>query len=153
MSVDRKREREKRVKANPQRKGGWAVNSSFPFFISWEAQENQKTHFFFSSFLSSSSSPPCFWNQGGWSEHLLPWCGLVPQRLPCRAPWTEVFPSSPHVFCSSSWFWLQVSCALGVPFFPGWLAFFLLFSLASASKISHGISATSASVYAVRPRP
>lgn len=99
------------------------------------------------------ASPPCFWNQGRWSERLLPGCGLVPQRLPCRAPWTEVFPSSPRMFsCSSSWFWLQISCALGVPFFPGRSAFFLS-SLASVSKTPPGISAPSSSVYAVRPQP
>ena len=58
MSVERKREREKREKAKPQMKGGWAANSSFPLFISWEAQENQNTHFFL-SFLSSSSLLIC----------------------------------------------------------------------------------------------
>ena len=80
MSVDRKREREKRVKANPQRKGGWAVNSSFPLFIFWEAQENQKTHFFLifsclSICLSWVLGAACGlqFSDEGWNPGLLHW--------------------------------------------------------------------------------
>ena len=89
---------------------------------------------------------------GGRSECLLSACGLVPPRLPSREPWTEAFPSSPHVLsCSSSWFWLQLSCALGVPFLPGPSAFSLLFSSVSAPETAPGVSAPSAPACAVRP--
>ena len=103
MSVDRKREREKRVKANPQRKGGWAVNSSFPFFISWEAQENQKTHFF-SSFLSSSSFNLSELGLRYSMQALVSWQGIEPWPAAVRTHslnhWTSREVPEDH-FCSA----------------------------------------------------
>lgn len=100
------------------------------------------------------AAPPCLWRRGGRSECLLPRLWPCSPTSALQGAVDGGLPSSPHVLsCSSSWFLLQVSCALGVPFLPGRSAFSLLFSSASAPKTAPGVSAPSVPACAVRPRP